>query len=404
MLQRSPPQTVPFWAARYGLILGLIPSVLVLGLFLAGLAWGGSPVTWAEAPADPASLTRVQLSGYQERQDAENAGRVLQEAGIETAILTISPEQGFGISAGVFGQAANVERMEQRLRDLGYVNVTRVALPLYGAPVVPVVSEGVSVATGVENGRCQRLAERELTQQENGVLIILGSRSGENDPVLEFGTRLPPRPPSAAVDEVGAAMPVIRVEQLRAEVGVLPRGDARARGSHHLHSTVAAEWPMNQAWSARLAARADGYIQTGGDSFEEAELDYGESFVRYRGPDRRVTLGAQTVLWGQVDEIPPTNRLNVQDISRFVLDDLQDRRRAVLSARWEEFVGEYKVDLLYVPFFRAAELPREDSIWSPLDRSRGRIVGMPADPLTAPLVRDGRFTDDDDGRGGWGCG
>jgi hypothetical protein len=73
----------------------------------------------------------------------------------------------------------------------------------------------------------------------------------------------------------------------------------------------------------------------------------------------------------------------VQDATRFVLDDLEDRRRAVLALRWEEFVGEYKLDALYVPFFRAAELPDEDSIWSPVDRSRGRIAGVPPDPLQA---------------------
>jgi hypothetical protein len=143
-------------------------------------------------------------------------------------------------------------------------------------------------------------------------------------------------------------------------------------------------------------------LQTGDDDFTEVELDYGESFVRYRDPDRRVTLGAQTVLWGQVDELPPTDQLSVHDATRFVLDDLEDRRRAVLALRWEEFVGEYKLDALYVPFFRAAELPDEDSVWSPVDRSRGRLAGVPPDPLLAPLVREGRFTEDDDGRGGFG--
>jgi len=241
-----------------------------------------------------------------------------------------------------------------------------------------------------------------------------GDRSGAGYPdredadVLEFGpptapptTAVPLPAPEPAVPE-WADRPRLGIERLRAEAGGLTRSGARADGSHYLHGTVAAEWPINAQWSARLAARVDSYIQTGDTDFERTEADYGESFLRYRDPSRRVTLGAQTVVWGRVDELPPTDRLSVQDISRYVLDDVEDRRRAVAAVRWEEFIGEYQADLLYIPFFRAAELPPEDSIWSPVDRRRGRIIGQPEDPLLAPLVRDGHFIADDGGRGGWG--
>jgi hypothetical protein len=220
--------------------------------------------------------------------------------------------------------------------------------------------------------------------------------------VLDLGS--PGVPPTLAVPDAddGHNTTRISVDKLLAEAGFLPRSGARADGSHYLHGSVSVEWPIAERWSARLAGRADGYIQTGDDDYTEVDLDYGDSFVRYRDPDRRVTVGAQTVLWGQVDELPPTDKLSVQDATRFVLDDLEDRRRSVLALRWEEFVGEYKLDALYVPFFRAAELPDEDSVWSPVDRSRGRIAGVPPDPLLEPLVGEGRFTEDDDGRGGWG--
>ena len=139
-------------------------------------------------------------------------------------------------------------------------------------------------------------------------LIISGAPVGET---LELG---PPREPVSRADAppTPAAGPRIKLEQMRTEASLLPRSDARADGSHYLHGSASVEWPISELWSARLAARADGYVQTGDADFERAELDYGESFVRYRGPDRRVTLGAQTVLWGQVDEIPPTDRLNVK--------------------------------------------------------------------------------------------
>jgi hypothetical protein len=217
--------------------------------------------------------------------------------------------------------------------------------------------------------------------------------------VLELGTR--PPPPSVTAPEADSAAR-IGFDQLRAEAGFLPQSGARADGSHYLHGRVSVEWPVAERWSARLAGRVDGYLQTGDDDYTEVDLDYGESYLRYRDPGRSVTVGAQTVLWGRVDELRPTDQLSVHDATRFVLDDLEDRRRAVPAVRWEEFFGEYKLDALYVPFFRAAQLPETESIWSPVDRSRGRIAGVPSDPVLSQLIEDGRFTEDDDGRGGWG--
>jgi hypothetical protein len=331
-------------------------------------------------------LISVQLSGYTHRANALRVARTLESQGIEALIFSPSHERGYVVAAGAFRDDRRAREQVRRLHVLGYTNVNLVPLRGQVERYEVVVVSG-DVPPGFEPGPGVITLRRPAPDLTGGVLV-LGARQ---DPVPAFSV------PARSERDARKGL-----DQLRAEAGVLPDSDARADGSHYLHASVMAEWPINERWSGRLAARLDGYAQTGETDFERAELDYGESYVRFRASRRRVTLGTQTVLWGRVDEHAPTDRLSVQDVSRFLLDDLQDRRRAVLAARWEEFIGEYKMDLLVMPVFRAAELPHRDSIWSPVDRSRGRIIGLPENQFLAPLVTEGRFTEDDDGFGGWG--
>ncbi|MFW5724391.1 MAG: hypothetical protein ACOCWF_07510 [Halochromatium sp.] len=163
-----------------------------------------------------------------------------------------------------------------------------------------------------------------------------------------------------------AEAPSIALEQLWIEAGVLTEDQSQARTSNYLHADLAVDWALAPRWSVRLGARLDGSLQTGVEEFDRLELDVDESYLRYQDLDRRVTLGPQIVTWGRVDETPPTDRLSVQDLSRMLLDDLEDRRRAVLAARWEE------------------------------------VIGVPVDPLMAPLIQAGSVDDNEGGSGGWG--
>ncbi|WP_208321235.1 DUF1302 family protein [Thiohalophilus thiocyanatoxydans] len=302
-------------------------------------------------------------------------------AGIDT--LTIAPGAGNGSApgTGVFGEECTVYPPIRHPGRPGYSFI-------YSVPLARAASDPDAT----------RLAEGESVPAAPSRF----AGSVDNSKGLMIGSQPEPVPEAPEQDPGAANMPRLVVDPIWIEAGALVDDEARAAGSHYLHSTLAMEWLYSDNWEARLGGRVDGYMQRGDADFEKSELDYAESYLRYRNADRTVTLGAQTVLWGRVDELPPTDRLSVQDVSRFVLDDLEDRRRAVPAVRWEEFVGAHKLDLLYVPQFRAAERPQEESIWSPVDRDRGRLIGMPANPLLAPLVTGGRFAEDDDGRGGWG--
>ena len=173
--------------------------------------------------------------------------------------------------------------------------------------------------------------------------------------------------------------------------------------SNYGHLAVSAEWNPTSAWETRLAARVDWYKETGEPGTNEVELDYGDSFVRYRGESYRVTAGTQKVIWGRIDELPPTDRISRADISRGVLDPLADRRRAMPVLRFEGFQDGYKLDALWLPDFRKAALPEQDSIWYPINQTKGTIQGFESTPLQSTLVQLGSISDSaPDGDGGFG--
>jgi hypothetical protein len=194
----------------------------------------------------------------------------------------------------------------------------------------------------------------------------------------------------------------IGLDRLWLETAAFTRADSQAAGTGYAQAKMSARWRPNDTWEWQAGARFDGYIQTGARQAQSIQLDYGDTFVRYRDAKRRLTLGAQTVLWGRVDEMAPTDRLSVQDISRFILDELGERRRALPMLRWEEFTGSAKLDVILIPEFRAAELPDADSVWYPVDQERGMVLGIPSSPVLQALLAAGTVGDDARPGGGGG--
>lgn len=210
---------------------------------------------------------------------------------------------------------------------------------------------------------------------------------------------LPP-PSRTARTRARSAQPTLKfgVDDLLLEGGVLP--DATEADTYStLRVSPYLQWQPNRNWEFRAGARLDGMAQAGGRAdHDELLADYGDTYVRYRGGDTRLTFGAQTIIWGRVDEIPLADRVSRADLTRFALDDLADRRRAQLAARWEQTMGDYKLDAVWLPVFRGAQLPDLDSVWSPVNRTTRRIVGI--DPALTSWLGGARIEDDEHGSGG----
>ncbi|MHB1144342.1 MAG: DUF1302 family protein [Thiobacillus sp.] len=211
---------------------------------------------------------------------------------------------------------------------------------------------------------------------------------------------LPPPAARSRRPVAGGFQPVFKfgVDDLLLEAGALP--DAPEADTYStLRASAYVLWQPSRNWEFRAGARLDGMTQAGGSAdHDEMLADYGDTYVRYRSGDTRLTLGAQTIIWGRADEIPLADRVSRADLTRFSLDDLADRRRAQLAARWEQTMGDYKLDAVWLPLFRGAQLPDVASVWSPINRTTGQIIGI--DPALTGWVSGANIDEDEHGSGG----
>ncbi len=217
------------------------------------------------------------------------------------------------------------------------------------------------------------------------------SEQTSSDPSAKTVTTTTPNTPAAngansngSNSQRGSAL---HVDEVRIELAVLPDSAARARAQQYLSGQISGRWRPANNWELQLAGRFDGYYQQGDSESQKNLLDYGESWLRYTGENWRFTLGTQKVLWGRIDEVPPGDRLSTQDLTRFVLDELADRRRAAPALRLEHYLGNATVELLLLPTFRAAELPGKSNVWYPINQRDGTVLGLRSNPLTTAIVK-----------------
>jgi hypothetical protein len=159
-------------------------------------------------------------------------------------------------------------------------------------------------------------------------------------------------------------------------------------------------WQPDRALELRLGVMADGLGQSGVPDYTRWRADLADTYLRWRSGETRLTAGAQTILWGRVDGAPLIDRVSRVDVTRLLLDDLPDRRRAQWALRWEQSWDDVKLDAVLLPAFVGAELPPLESLWSPLNPVSGRVFGLPASPQLAMLVRSATVLEDDGGYGG----
>lgn len=233
-------------------------------------------------------------------------------------------------------------------------------------------------------------------------------------PAPSFAQAAPARAPApeAADDEPDEAGPAARrpragrspwklgVDSLMLE-GARLGSSAPADTAVSLRLRAFASWQPSAAWELRLGLQAGSDAQRGGPARNgDDRLALGDSHVRFRAGDTRVTAGAMTVVWGRADAVPIIDRVSRVDLRRGLLDDLNDRRLPTPAVRLEQSFGDHKLDAVVLADFRGARLGDRDGLWQPLDRRQGRIAGVELDPATAAFVRAAAFTQDHHGSGG----
>jgi hypothetical protein len=190
------------------------------------------------------------------------------------------------------------------------------------------------------------------------------------------------------------------VDQVLVEAGSLSEA-AEASSTAHFRAIPYVSWRPSRDWEFRASVRLGGVAQRGGAfPYSGAEAELGESYARYGSGDLRVTAGLQTVLWGRVDAVSLIDVVSRVDLSRFILDELPERRRPQPMLRLEKSFGDVKLDGVAMFEFRRAVLPDLRDVWSPIDRRGGRVIGLPVTPTIGAVARFASVREDGPDFGG----
>ncbi len=185
----------------------------------------------------------------------------------------------------------------------------------------------------------------------------------------------------------------INLDQVWLEYGYFNRdSDADYQLFGNLEASL--NWQAGH-WEAEAGIRLETYYEHPSDDniqpkrgdWDDTRVDYGDTFVRYKGRHDVVTVGAQTIIWGRIDEFPPSDRLSTQDLRRGILDDLEERRLPSLALRYEHFFRNSQLDVFYLPKFRETELPGQHSVWYPINQQQGTILGLDTNSMVEHVVR-----------------
>lgn len=350
----------------------------------------------------------VQLLYYQLYSAAEWASIRLQRQGYQAWVIPQSEALGYVIQVAIVPTQAEVNQLRAALDDMGHRNIR--VRPMRWRSYQYFVQETVSPyldapETHLTDGTAIAKTDS-ITSTNTSVTEEPESFSfGADDGVMTFGAQtnydalLVQQDKNPSLRNQG-----FEIEDLRLELGFLNADEAAiVDSSHYGMINMGYKFQTESGWDGRVGVRADSVRQGPEKALREAYVDYGETFVRYRHGEHKFLIGAQNINWGSLDELAPGNLIATQDLTRYTLDDLSRRYRPTPLIRYEGWFDRLKLDVIAIPVFRAAELPDIDSIWSPVDVARGRVVGLPNDPLFGALIQSSRFDTDierDHGGGG----
>lgn len=200
--------------------------------------------------------------------------------------------------------------------------------------------------------------------------------------------------PPAAQIPTGTTSLNAKLNELWLEYGHFTDDSSTSDNSGYGRAEASVNWTPSTQWQFQLSGRAYGYGEDGNHGYSDFEADLGETFIRFTEDRYRITAGMLEVIWGRIDEFPPSDRLSTQDLTRFVLDDLEDRRRTSPTLRFEYFNGNSKLDIIANPYFRKPALPDKDSVWFPVNRETGEVIGLESTSQTRAIVKNASIQQD----------
>ncbi|MCB0343076.1 MAG: hypothetical protein H6626_02020 [Pseudobdellovibrionaceae bacterium] len=209
---------------------------------------------------------------------------------------------------------------------------------------------------------------------------------------LVFGAP-PPLPEVTETNEDSKPSPWASGGRVRFEPGYFPRRTSSVYGQHYLDVNYFLKGALSSSFDWRIGGQASTFFQTGDASETWSNASLEETYLGYRNNWFKFSVGALKVIWGNVYENSLVDRLARQELGRLILTPYDERLRSQWATRLELFFGSLKIDMAWVPQFQVSNFPEANNVWSPIDKTRGLILGANSSTLITTLATTGEVED-----------
>ena len=99
------------------------------------------------------------------------------------------------------------------------------------------------------------------------------------------------------------------------------------------------------------------------NEFNDENSKLHEAYIDYSIEAFNLRCGKQIIIWGNSDGLRITDNISPVDSSEFITRSFDETRMAVDAVNFSYNQINYSLNLLYIPVFKSAETPDEDSPW-----------------------------------------
>ncbi len=355
----------------------------------------------------------VYLKGYRQWSEAFKQAQSLEKIGYKNvSVVKGQFDRGYSIIIAQLLSKEKAGEIFNKLRELGLrnakvktdsINLTRYIVTVHQPQVAPTPEKIQPVTAPVEKPVPSPVLK---PGRDDDIIVISDEEEISNDDMIIVMSDASDVTYEIGMDEELEESNVDwAIDKIVLEEQLFTRSSSDVSNAEYVHVSSHVNWRLSENWDMQLAARIDAYKQHGkyGTDISDVDLDYEDNYMRYRDDNMRLTVGTQTIRWGRVDILAPTDNMVTLDLSRGVLPNWDDLYRASLALRGELFSGKSKLDFVYLPKFREAELPGDkENVWYPINFRNGEILGGKTNPLSKTIIQNATIDDDVSGDGGFG--
>lgn len=115
---------------------------------------------------------------------------------------------------------------------------------------------------------------------------------------------------------------------------------------------------------ARLSVQGRGHLYDLSDHTHYArKVRPYEVYLNFSRGNLGLRIGKQIFAWGKADEINPTDNLNPHDFYEFAVSEREERKIPVWALKAEYYLGAYKVEGIWVPYFEEMDSADRETDW-----------------------------------------